>query len=198
MKIIKFGSRGSDVKALQRKLHLAEDGIFGVNTREAVIAFQKQNGLTPDGIVGERTRAALEGTNTCILRRINEIILHCSATREGKDYTVADIRQWHLARNFADIGYHYVIYRDGSVHTGRPLSQAGAHCSGHNTNSIGVCYIGGYASDGKTPKDTRTPEQKKALRSLINNLSTLFPGATVHAHREYANKACPCFDVSQI
>ncbi|MCM1320238.1 MAG: N-acetylmuramoyl-L-alanine amidase [Muribaculaceae bacterium] len=131
-------------------------------------------------------------------RIITEIIVHCSATPEGKDYTVEDIRRWHLARNFADIGYHYVIYRDGSIHEGRPLSKIGAHCPGHNTYSIGICYIGGYASDGVTPKDTRTPEQKAALRSFVKKLQTEFPGATVHAHREFANKACPCFDISQL
>ena len=96
-------------------------------------------------------------------RKINEIIVHCSATPEGKDYSVDTIRQWHLQRGFSDIGYHYVIYRDGSIHTGRYESIIGAHCAGHNANSIGVCYIGGCASDGKTPKDTRTAEQKQSL-----------------------------------
>ncbi len=91
------------------------------------------------------------------MRRITEIIIHCSATPEGKDFTVDDIRRWHLARHFADIGYHYVIYRDGSVHKGRAENIAGAHCLGHNAHCIGFCYIGGVAKDGKTPKDTRTP-----------------------------------------
>ena len=101
------------------------------------------------------------------MRKINEIIVHCAATREGRDFTVEDITRWHKARGFATIGYHYVIYRDGSIHEGRPLEQIGAHCVGHNKHSIGVCYIGGCASDGKTPKDTRTPEQKEALLALL-------------------------------
>ena len=101
------------------------------------------------------------------MRKINEIILHCSATAEGKDYTVADIDKWHKQRGFKCIGYHYVIYRDGSVHQGRPLNEIGAHTTGHNANSIGICYIGGCAKDGRTPKDTRTPQQKEALFSLI-------------------------------
>lgn len=129
------------------------------------------------------------------MRKINEIIVHCSATAEGRDYTVGDIDSWHKSRGWQCIGYHYVIYRDGSVHTGRPVAQIGAHCTGHNANSIGVCYIGGCAADGKTPKDTRTPQQREALRRLVADLQKQYPGATVHGHREFAAKACPSFDV---
>ena len=128
------------------------------------------------------------------MRKINEIIVHCAATREGRDFTVEDITRWHKARGFATIGYHYVIYRDGSIHEGRPLEQIGAHCVGHNKHSIGICYIGGCASDGKTPKDTRTPEQKEALLALLRRLKTRFPNATIHGHRDFAAKACPSFD----
>ena len=128
------------------------------------------------------------------MRQINEIIIHCAATREGRDFTVEDITRWHKARGFATIGYHYVIYRDGSIHEGRPLEQIGAHCVGHNKHSIGICYIGGCASDGKTPKDTRTPEQKEALLSLLRRLKARFPNATIHGHRDFAAKACPSFD----
>ena len=131
------------------------------------------------------------------MRRITEIIIHCSATPEGKDFTVDDIRRWHLARKFADIGYHYVIYRDGSVHKGRAENIAGAHCLGHNAHSIGICYIGGVAKDGKTPKDTRTPQQKTALRQLVNQLNFYYPHATVHGHNEFAAKACPSFNVQK-
>ena len=128
------------------------------------------------------------------MRKINEIIIHCAATREGRDFTVEDITRWHKARGFATIGYHYVIYRDGSIHEGRPLEQIGAHCPGHNKHSIGICYIGGCASDGKTPKDTRTPEQKEALLALLRRLKARFPNATIHGHRDFAAKACPSFD----
>ena len=131
------------------------------------------------------------------MRNINKIIVHCSATPEGKDFSVADIRRWHLQRGFTDIGYHFVIYRDGSVNIGRPLQKSGAHCSGHNKNSIGVCYIGGVATDGKTPKDTRTSAQKDSLVRLITELRQQFPNASVHGHREFANKACPCFNASE-
>ncbi len=128
------------------------------------------------------------------MRNINEIIVHCAATRELRDFTVEDITRWHKARGFATIGYHYVIYRDGSIHEGRPLEQIGAHCVGHNKHSIGICYIGGCASDGKTPKDTRTPEQKEALLALLRRLKARFPNATIHGHRDFAAKACPSFD----
>lgn len=131
------------------------------------------------------------------MRKINEIIIHCSATAEGRPFTVDDVRRWHKARGFADVGYHYLIYLDGSVHAGRPLAQVGAHCLGHNAYSIGVCYIGGLASDGKTPKDTRTAQQKQALKALVQILQLNYPKATVHGHCEFAKKACPCFKVSQ-
>ena len=130
------------------------------------------------------------------MRSIDKIIVHCSATREGQHVTVQQIRQWHLQRNFADIGYHYVIYLDGTVHKGRPLEKAGAHCKGHNAYSIGICYVGGLDRQGK-PKDTRTAAQKAALLTLIRELRQRFPRATVHGHREFANKACPCFDAKK-
>jgi hypothetical protein len=153
MNTLKLGSKGADVKVLQKRLNLIPDGIFGNITLEAVKEFQRQNGLFPDGVVGTSTWEALGFTS----RKINEIIVHCSATPEGKDYSVADIRKWHIQRGFGDIGYHYVIYRDGTVHKGRSIGKIGAHTSGHNSYSIGICYIGGCASDGKTAKDTRTP-----------------------------------------
>ena len=131
------------------------------------------------------------------MRQITKIIVHCSATPEGKDFTVADITRWHKQRKFVTIGYHYVIYRNGEVHNGRPESQSGAHCTGHNVNSIGVCYIGGVAKDGKTPKDTRTSAQKLALERLLKHLKERFPKAAIHGHRDFAAKACPSFDATE-
>lgn len=131
------------------------------------------------------------------MRKINAIIVHCAATPEGKDFTVQQIDGWHRQRGFRCIGYHYVIYRDGSVHRGRPESQVGAHCTGHNSNSIGVCYIGGCAADGKTPKDTRTDAQKAALLKLLRELKAKHPVAAIHGHRDFANKACPSFDATK-
>lgn len=193
--VLKLGSIGNEVKALQEKLNLKTDGIFGPITEEAVKDFQRANGLEVDGIVGANTISKL---NLSVNKRnIKELIVHCSATPEGKDFTVSQIREWHLQRGFSDIGYHYVIYRDGSIHIGRDESVIGAHCTGHNTNSIGVCYIGGCASDGKTPKDTRTTEQKQSLVKLLKELKTKYPQASIHGHRDFSSKACPSFDATK-
>ena len=131
------------------------------------------------------------------MRTINEIIVHCTATPEGKDYTVDDITRWHKERGFKTIGYHYVVYRDGSVHEGRPLAEGGAHCKGHNAHSIGVCYVGGLTADGRKAKDTRTLEQKEALVLLLVRLKTQFPLANIHGHRDFAAKECPSFDATR-
>ena len=131
-----------------------------------------------------------------ITRKIDKIIVHCSATREGQHIDVDTIRDWHVnGRGWSDIGYHYVIYLDGTVHPGRPIERSGAHTKGQNSNSIGICYIGGVETDGKTPKDTRTPEQKAALDNLLFILTDIFANTTIHGHNEFAAKACPSFDV---
>lgn len=130
------------------------------------------------------------------MRAINKLIIHCSATPEGRDVTVDEIRKWHLQRGFNDIGYHYVLYLDGSVHAGRPFEAAGAHCQGYNQNSIGICYVGG-CDKNMQPKDTRTAAQKAALFKLIKNLKARYSGVTVHGHNEFAKKACPSFDVQK-
>ena len=197
MMILKKGSRGSDVKVLQKALHLYEDGIFGSLTEEAVKEFQKANGLVADGIVGERTWAKINLGLVVSKRNIKEIIVHCSATPEGKDFTVADITRWHKDRGFTTIGYHYVVYRDGSIHNGRDVNVSGAHCTGHNSISIGVCYIGGCEANSKKAKDTRTEAQKKALLDLLKKLKALYPKAKIHGHRDFANKACPSFDATK-
>ena len=127
------------------------------------------------------------------MRNINKIIVHCSATKEGKAFNVADIIRWHKQRGFATIGYHWVVLLDGTIQQGRAEMTMGAHCLGHNANSIGICYIGGLDRNGQ-PKDTRTPAQKKALLELLKRLKKDYPNATIHGHREFANKACPCFD----
>ena len=127
------------------------------------------------------------------MRNINKIIVHCSATKEGKAFNVADITRWHKQRGFATIGYHYVVLLDGSIQQGRAEMVMGAHCKGYNANSIGICYIGGLDENGNS-KDTRTPEQKKSLLELLKRLKKDYPNATIHGHREFANKDCPCFD----
>jgi|TARA_R100001440_G_scaffold8905_1_gene16734 N-acetylmuramoyl-L-alanine amidase len=131
------------------------------------------------------------------MRDLNRIILHCSATREGKDFSVDTIRGWHVnGRGWSDIGYHWVIRLDGSIEVGRPLEKSGAHTKGHNKDSVGVCYIGGCDADGK-PKDTMNPEQEKAWRMIVLSLRTLYGDLTIHGHNEFANKACPSFTVKE-
>lgn len=189
---------GNDVRTLQSALHIYPDGIFGELTEEAVKEFQKANGLKVDGIVGEQTWAKICGSGIVKSKRyIREIIVHCSATAEGRDFTVDDITRWHKQRGFTTIGYHYVVYRDGSIHNGRDINMAGAHCTDHNTGSIGICYIGGCMADGRTPKDTRTEAQKASLLKLLRQLRSLYPSARIYGHRDFANKACPSFDATK-
>lgn len=128
-------------------------------------------------------------------RYIDRIIVHCTATPAGRDVTVEEIDRWHRAQGFDCIGYHYVVYRDGSIHAGRPVEQQGAHCKGYNASSIGVSYVGGIDGRGN-PCDTRTPEQRRALRSLLETLCVVYSGARVYSHRDFAAKACPCFDAT--
>ena len=99
------------------------------------------------------------------MRKITKIIVHCADTPEGRDDKAADIRRWHKARGFNDIGYHYVVDLDGTIEPGRDVTIAGAHANGQHADSIGVCYIGGADTD-MTPKHPRTEEQKTALRLL--------------------------------
>lgn len=129
------------------------------------------------------------------MRTINEIIVHCTATKEGKSVKVEDINRWHKERGWNMIGYHYVVYLDGTIHQGRSEDQIGAHCLKHNTNSIGVVYVGGLDANGK-PKDTRTEAQKKGLRKLLTELKHKYPKATIHSHKDFAPKACPSFDAT--
>lgn len=199
----------NDVKLLQKALHVFSDGVFGALTEQAVKQYQAANGLKVDGVVGDKTWAKLfAATDEAALqrstRKITEIVVHCSATPEGVNYTVKDITNWHKNRGFTTIGYHYVIYRDGSVHKGRNINISGAHAVDHNAHSIGICYIGGCTNDGKMKeKDTRTPQQRASLYKLLKELKQLYPNAKILSHRDckmnngkYPNKACPSFDAT--
>lgn len=131
------------------------------------------------------------------MRNITHIVLHCAATPAGREVTVKEIDTWHRQRGFAKIGYHYVIHLDGRVSTGRPESEVGAHVSGHNANSIGICYVGGVAKDNvNKPQDTRTPQQIEAMARLVRTLLEKYPKATVLGHRDFPGvaKACPSFE----
>jgi len=127
-------------------------------------------------------------------RVVNELIWHCSATRKGQHFTVEDIRNWHVARGWSDIGYHRVVYLDGTVRAGRDMERTGAHVKGRNTGTLGYCYIGGVDIDGK-PMDTRTAAQKASMAKLTHEAMRDYGITKVTGHNEYANKACPSFDV---
>ena len=198
--VLSKGSRGELVRRLQAALNLVQDGIFGSITEEAVKAFQKAHGLVPDGIVGEKTWAIIVPNESSLhvsRRTINRIIVHCTATPEGRVETVESIRRMHKAKGWADIGYHYLIGLNGERWNGRNVNLVGAHCEGYNANSIGVCYVGGCDKNMKA-KDTRTDKQKAALIALLKDLRKLYPKAKIVSHRDLdrKGKACPSFDAT--
>jgi N-acetylmuramoyl-L-alanine amidase len=135
-------------------------------------------------------------------RRIDYIVVHCTASREGQAQTVDQIRAEHKRQGWSDIGYHYVVTLDGKVHDGRNVDIAGSHVSGYNANSIGVVYVGGLENDPKKTyaqlkaKDTRTDAQKASLLSLLMDLRKLYPYAKIQGHRDFpgVKKDCPSFD----
>lgn len=127
----------------------------------------------------------------------NLIVIHCAATKPNMDVGVREIRQWHVQRGFLDIGYHFVIRRDGSVEQGREVDVLGAHVEGHNADSVGVCMVGGIDAAGK-PEDNFTDAQWATLDRKVYELKILYPNAKVVGHRELnPGKACPSFDVQE-
>lgn len=197
--ILTKGSRGELVKQLQRALNLMDDGIFGKLTEEAVKDFQRANGLKPDGIVGEKTWDKLPKLGFGLQmskRTIDKIIVHCTATPEGRVETVDSIRRMHKEKGWADIGYHYLIGLNGERWNGRNVDLIGAHCKNHNSYSIGVCYVGGVDKK-QQPKDTRTEKQKAALLTLLKELRRMYPTAKIYGHRDFDKKDCPSFDAKQ-
>lgn len=139
------------------------------------------------------------------MRQVNEIVIHCTDTQpnwwssKSTKEKVAEVRRWHTSapRNWSDIGYHYLIDRDGTIIEGRPLDRVGAHVKGHNTGTIGISLFGGHGSSaGDSFEDHFTEEQDRALRGLIGQLRQQFPEITkVTGHNQYAAKACPGFPV---
>lgn len=131
------------------------------------------------------------------MRSIDTIIIHCSATPEGRDVSTETIKQWHLNRGWSDIGYHFIIELNGTVNIGRPIERSGAHARGYNSTSIGICYVGGCDKDMK-PKDTMTEEQFNACMALIIDLQSSYPTIDkVIGHNDVSNKACPSFNVRE-
>jgi N-acetyl-anhydromuramyl-L-alanine amidase AmpD len=130
------------------------------------------------------------------MRTITLIVVHCSAVRPDQTSSAAQIDTWHRQRGFhLGIGYHYVVRRNGEIEKGRPEYMVGAHCKNHNAHSIGVCYEGGLDIRGQ-PADTRTPQQKAALKQLLAELHGRYPRALIVGHHDLnPQKACPCYDV---
>lgn len=137
------------------------------------------------------------------MRKINEIIIHCTATRPdwwtgtSAEVKTNEVRNWHTSKGWSDIGYHYLIDRDGTVVTGRPLDRTGAHVKGHNTGTVGISLFGGFGgSAGDSFADNFTEDQERALLDLIAKLKADHPSITkISGHNQYAAKACPCFSV---
>lgn len=134
---------------------------------------------------------------TVPLGTIHWLTIHCAATPEGRNVAAETISQWDIAK-FGQVSYHYVVELDGSIHTTLPDTLKGAHVGGKNTGNVGVCYVGGVAADGKTPKDTRTPAQRAALLKIVREYQAKVPGLIVRGHRDWPGvaKACPSFDVA--
>jgi N-acetylmuramoyl-L-alanine amidase len=128
-------------------------------------------------------------------KNVKYIVVHCSATMPGQPCDAEMIDQWHRARGFELIGYHYVVMPDGNIEHGRPLFYQGAHVRNYNAVSIGVCYVGGLDAQGTTA-DTRTPQQKETLTKLLAQLQARYPKARIVGHRDLdRGKACPCYEV---
>lgn len=211
-----------DIKSFQSALLAAgyplprygNDGSFGAESRTAMQKFQRDMGLPVTEHPNEVTVQALSARIAEIMgdvimtppftgfdqpkatRPINEIIIHCTATPEGREVSVATIRKWHKDMGWSDIGYHWVVGLDGVPRPGRPEAKVGSHVANHNTGTLGVVYVGGVASDAKTPKDTRTTAQRRGLISIVRGLIARYPTIVkVTGHNQYSSKACPSFDV---
>ena len=127
------------------------------------------------------------------MRIITMIVIHCSAVGPDQTSSAAQIDSWHRQRGWKlGIGYHYVIRRNGEIESGRPEWMVGAHCVNHNAHSIGVCYEGGLDIRGQ-PDDTRTENQKAAMRWLLRQLHRSYPKAVILGHHDLnPQKDCPC------
>src|SRR5690606_28081600 len=118
------------------------------------------------------------------------LVVHCSATRPSQNIGAKDIDRWHRAQGWACLGYHFVLRRDGTVEEGRELEVIGAHVSGHNTNSVGICLVGGVSEDDvNVPENNFTEAQFKALKALLLDLRKTYPKTTILGHRDFPKVA---------
>ncbi|WP_322893458.1 MULTISPECIES: peptidoglycan-binding protein [unclassified Yoonia] len=188
------------------------DGLWGRQTAAAVMSFQRAAGLRQTGQLDRDTIAALSsipGLKVIYQGKarhvVDEIIMHCSATRPlwMSDRTFAErfaeIRRWHVKeRGWRDIGYHWLIDRDGSILPGRAENVIGSHVMGQNSGTIGICLLGGHGSSERDRfSDNFTVAQDTAARWLIDDIKSRTTIKRVSGHNEYAAKACPGFQVAK-
>ena len=125
------------------------------------------------------------------------IVIHCSATKPRMDIGLTEIRKWHVQDNgWRDVGYHYIIRRNGEVELGRSIRDTGAHAAGYNHKSVSVCMVGGMAEDNSA-ENNFTAQQWTALLDLVKQIKVDYPEANVIGHNEISEKECPSFDVQQ-
>ena len=131
-------------------------------------------------------------------RKITRIVVHCSATPQGRYHDARDIHLWHKARGWAGIGYHYVLLDSGEVQQGRNINYTGAHAKGYNKGSLAICLIGGLNDNMIATEKAFTTDQLRVLEKLLSDLQKMYPKAEILGHRDlpYVNKACPCIEVN--
>ena len=182
------------------------DGLWGPKTASAVLSLHAAAGKPP----AAPAPAAVSAQTMSMIYQgaarhpVREIVVHCSATRpewyQGLSLNAKrdEIRRWHLANGWSDIGYHWLIDRDGAILAGRAETVIGAHVSGRNNGTIGICLIGGHGSAASDRFERHyTAQQDASLRALIHAVSMRTQIQRVSAHHDYANKACPGFNLSQ-
>jgi len=133
------------------------------------------------------------------MRDIKYIAIHCADTKPSMDIGADIIRGWHISeRKWSDIGYHFVIRRNGMIENGRPVDRAGAHVANYNSTSIGICMVGGMSETGK-PENNFTDKQFATLYMFLKDLKATYKDAVIQGHRDFpnVNKECPCFDVKK-
>lgn len=202
----------AEIKAFQRKHKLVIDGIAGPQTRRVLVEVNRPlsqsarkepnksaiaTSVVPAAAPSKPVKPApLAITLRATSRAIDEIIVHCAATPEGKYFDVRDVTAWHKQRGWGRCGYHFIVLLDGTIQEGCPVGQEGIHTKRHNKGTIGISYIGGVSANGKMAKDTRTKSQRAALTGLVMALKAKH-GITKRAsgHNQYAQKACPSFSV---
>ena len=125
------------------------------------------------------------------------LVVHCSATKPSMDIGLREIKRWHVDDNgWRDVGYHYIIRRNGEVELGRSNRDTGAHAAGYNHKSISLCMVGGMAEDNSA-ENNFTAQQWTALLDLVKQIKVDYPEADVIGHNEISEKECPSFDVQQ-